>query len=383
MKILQVNKYYYPVVGGVETVCKQYSEHLSENHDVTVLCVNRGFSLLTKFEKVDGVDVIRCSSIGTLFSMPISLTFIFYFFVNYIRSELVFLHLPFPLGDLSFSLASFFDKKNKLISVWHSDIVKQSLLKRILNPILSRTIKKSGRVILTSPNMYDYSSLLTSNLDERRAVVVPLSVDREGIIGSPRRCPFGYEEFLDDGFDFLFFGRLCYYKGVDVLIDALKILKGRGSVYKVVVAGEGDYANYIRDELLNHGLDNVVFIQRFLNDAEKYWLLDQSKCFVFPSVERSEAFGITQLEAMAFGTPVINTNLDSGVPWVSSHMVTGLTVEPNNPEQLSDAFEKIILSDDLRFQLGSSAVQRVKNCFDDRIVFSKLDFLVDTFHVNN
>ncbi|MGN5082510.1 hypothetical protein ACTG2F_06385 [Aeromonas sp. 31P] len=80
MKVLQVNKYYYPDVGGVETVCQQYSEFLAIEHKVTVLCVHKKFKIKGNIDYINNVRVIRCSSLGTFLSMPISLTFPFYLY---------------------------------------------------------------------------------------------------------------------------------------------------------------------------------------------------------------------------------------------------------------------------------------------------------------
>ncbi len=84
--------------------------------------------------------------------------------------------------------------------------------------------------------------------------------------------------------------------------------------------------------------DRVVFTGNLphYHDLIPYYLA--ADAFWFPSNARSEAFGLVQVEAMATGCPVINTEIPhSGVSWVSLHEQTGLTVPVNDPEGLAAA----------------------------------------------
>src|SRR6185369_8113598 len=82
--------------------------------------------------------------------------------------------------------------------------------------------------------------------------------------------------------------------------------------------------------------------------------------FVLPSTHRSEAFGIVQLEAMAFGKPVVSTRLGTGVDWVNAHGVTGLTVPPRDVPALRDALATLLGSAAMRARLGAAGRRRVE-----------------------
>jgi rhamnosyl/mannosyltransferase len=82
--------------------------------------------------------------------------------------------------------------------------------------------------------------------------------------------------------------------------------------------------------------------------------------FVLPSVERSEAFGIVQIEAQAAGLPVIATELGTGTSYVTAHRQTGIVVPPANPQALARAIRAIMESETLAHALGAAGRRRAE-----------------------
>src|SRR5690606_37249687 len=86
-----------------------------------------------------------------------------------------------------------------------------------------------------------------------------------------------------------------------------------------------------------------------------------------PSTESSEAFGLVQAEAMAFGLSVVNTSLPTGVPEVSKDGMTGTTVPPKDVQAPSRAIAELLAHDGLRRRYGEAARERVRNVLNERV----------------
>lgn len=347
-KILILNKYYHPKIGGIEKVVKQHAEALRENgYEVDVLCCHES---ILKSEKLNirSVNIFKKTTLFELFSMPVSLSFIFFFLMNYKKYDFIYIHEPFPLATV---LAFFLKKNIKTIVYYHSQIVKQKLIKRLFEYMQQSYFASAKIVFTSSPNMHKYSPII-KNLQNVK--ISPIWVDTKEVNQVKKT------EILEKTKDFYFFlGRNSYYKGITILMQAIEIYFKKGGKYNFVIAGD-NFKMSFHDEFKTR----VLLVKKSINEKEKYSYLRSARSFLFPSIEVSEAFGIVQVEAMSQGTPVINTSLKSGVPWVSLHKITGLTVGAKNPKELAEAILKMD-SETLITKYGISAYRRYRDVFSE------------------
>ena len=167
---------------------------------------------------------------------------------------------------------------------------------------------------------------------------------------------------------FLFVGRLVYYKGCDVLLKAFAKAKDA----ELVIVGSGALEEECHRLAENLGIQERVRFMGEVSEQELQRHMAECDVFVLPSVAKSEAFGIVQIEAMAYGKPVINTNLPSGAPYVSIHGETGLTVEPGNAEQLAEAMQWMAEHKEERFAMGRKARERMKTEYRQEVMTTRV-----------
>lgn len=348
LRVLQVGKFYPPHMGGIEThlqaLCGALRQHVDLRVIVSSECRN------TIEETVDSVPVERLATLLTAFSTSISPGM-----VSRIRNsgaELVHIHLPNPTAVLAY-LAS--GHRGRLIVTYHSDTVKQKVLGRMFEPLLNAALRKTDAIIATSPNYLATSPVLQAF--RNRCQVIPYGIDttqfEQCAPEAVRRVREQFGERL-----IISVGRLVYYKGFDVLIRAMASVRG-----KLLIVGNGPLRGEL--ERLAGGLgvsDKIAFVGE-IDNARVAAYYHAADLFALASVARSEAFGIVQIEAMAAGLPVVNTNLDSGVPFVSLDGETGLTVLPGDPQTLAAAINRLLDDDGLRQSFGQAGMRRARREF--------------------
>lgn len=364
LKVLEVNKAYYPHIGGIETLVKQYSEELQTvcGAEVRTL-VCRDERGKTVRQKINGVKVTRAGSFGTYFKCPISLSFIRYFRKMARKADVVHMHLPFPLSDAAALLSGY---KGRIVISWHSDVVKQKKLMLVYKPFMRWLLKRADAIIVATEGHINGSEYLPEF--RSKCVVVPYGISPEDYLSVERR-PFLTEKCLSrDSVKIFFTGRLVYYKGVDVLLEAFSKVSG----CELFIAGDGDLDAQLKETARDMGIADKVHFLGFLPEKELRQAYADCDIFVLPSVARSEAFGIVQLEAMVYAKPVINTDLPSGVPYVSLDEKTGITVPPSDADALAKAIERLAADSELRERFGKAAAERVDSGFSEKNVINKL-----------
>ncbi|MFQ5650469.1 MAG: glycosyltransferase [bacterium] len=337
----------------METHLYDLCMHLKSNFDINVLVANTEPKTVT--EMIDGVRVTRLANWGELFSTPICPTFPHHIKqLDGCENTIIHMHLPNPMAHISYLLAK---PKGKLLVEWHSDIVRQRRLSRLYEKFLFKLLERANRIVATSPNYVEHSLFLSKFRD--KCVIVPLGISL-GKFRTSSRVRKGAEEIRRVSREkiVLFVGRLTYYKGLDVLLSAATDIAGR-----IIIVGDGPLRQHLRDQIKRLRLDNKVFMKHDVDNEELVALYHACDVFVLPSNERSEAFGLVQLEAMACGKPVVSTNLETGVPWVNQHEVTGLVVPVNDATSLASALNIILGDKNKREQYGRNALQRVVQNF--------------------
>jgi len=357
MHVVHLGKYYPPYRGGIETVVEQLCRGLvRQGVQVTAVVSNDGSD--TVDENLFGVRVLRLGRSALINSQPLNGSLVST--LRELKCDVLHFHTPNPVGALAVLAAR---PRQPLVVTHHSDIVRQRILGPLANAAQALLYRRAAALVAATPRHIEYSPVLRRF--EQKCCVIHFPIDAGPYIEAPARwddqLPLEWQaEPLA-----LFVGRLVYYKGLDVLLDALKSTDGA----RLAIVGVGP----LHDELLHRvralGLASRVAFLGALPDERLRSLYKCARFLVLPSTAPSEAFGMVQLEAMAAATPVISTNLRSGVPYVNQHERTGLVVPPGDHLALAAAMKTLLEDASYAKALGEAARQRVLAEFQvDRVI---------------
>jgi glycosyltransferase involved in cell wall biosynthesis len=361
LRICHLGKYYPPAPGGIETHVRTLAlAQAGLGALVNVLCVNHEGGP-TVVEKDGPVEVTRFGRVVSALKIDVCPELVRG--LRRVEADILHLQVPNPTMILALLAAR---PGQPLVVTYQSDVINQKLRAVLFRPLERLAYRKVRLILPSSPTYPEGSPFLRAYSD--RLHVLPMGIDLEPYLDPSEenrdRARSIRAELGRGGPLWLGAGRMVYYKGFLNAIRALNHIEGR-----LLLIGDGPDAPQLREEARRLGVsDRIEFLGTLpYLDIIPYYLA--ADAFWFPSNARSEAFGLVQVEAMASGCPVINTEIPhSGVPWVSRHDETGLTVPINDPAALALAARRLLTEPDLRERLTTAARCRAVVEFDHRVM---------------
>lgn len=365
MRILHLSKFYPPDPGGLEQVVAQLAEGAARaGHEVRVIAaIGSGWVRQRGIRVTEpprgNVVVVRLPTRGVVWSQPLV--------PGYISAargpaDVVHVHHPHPLADVAVLAAP----RRPLVVTHHADIRRQALARPVYGPLVRAVLRRSSAIVVATGSHLEVSRELEGF--ESKVRVIPFGVDVQRFSPrpvTPRPPCFPQDPDLPVG---LFVGRLVGYKGLHVLVDAV-----RGTDLHVVIVGGGPERSALEQRVARLNLTKQIVFAGEVSDDELPRFYRAAQYTVLPSLTAQEMFGVTLLEAMATERPVITTALPTGVREVNAANVSGLEVPVGDAGELRKAMRRLADDAALRQRLGASGRQRVLERFTiDRMIAGHL-----------
>lgn len=353
MRIVHLYKDYFPPVrGGIEQTIEAMAVAQARlGHDVTVLVSASGGRRRVE-EVLDGVRVIRVAEWGRLLSSPLCPGFPAA--LARLTAEVWHLHVPNPLGEASWLMRK---PSGALVVTYHSDVVRQKALLPVYGRLLHALLARADVILPTSDAYVGHSPFLRRWRSKCRVVPLGVDVDRFAPAAERRERSAALRAAAGRPL-ILFVGRLRYYKGLGVLLDAMQAVDAA-----LVLVGDGPLRADLEARRARLGLGDRVRITGDVGDEELLDWLAAADVGVLPSIHPSEALGIALIEYLASGIPAVSTELGTGTSFVNQDGVTGVVVPPGDPAALAAALQRLVADPALRRRLGEAGARRAHAVF--------------------
>ena len=343
MKVLHVYKTYLPdSIGGVEMAIQELTQGI-RSHDIEsqVLTVSHQ----TTDHQTDQIKINRLKTSFSISSCPFSIDFIKKFHDYTASADIIHYHFPWPFAEM---IHLYKDIKKPSLVTYHSDIVRQRFLKPFYRPLMKAFLSSAHCIVTTSQNYLDSSEDLQPFRDKCRVIPIGLSDTADHNVASKIAH---WKERLPKNF-ILYIGVTRYYKGLHLLLEAAGYTDAN-----IVIAGSGPLDAELKERVATETLDNVHLIGR-ISESDKSALLHLTSAVILPSHLRSEAFGITLVEGLMYGKPLISTDIGTGTSYINQHKKTGFVVPTNDVKQLLKAINKLHYDETLSQRFGQAARER-------------------------
>ncbi len=349
-RVLCFGRFYDEVPGGMQRHVEHLFTSLADRVDFVHLVPSRD-RRGARFD-LHGVPVVRTPSLNLDGSLALSPSLMLEARRLHARHrfDLVHLHFPDPMSHLA---ALTLPAGVPRVITWHADVMRHRTLLKFYRPLLRQALRTASAVIVPTPGHIAASAELSALPDPAALSLVPFGFDLDRF-ERPHPLAARLRERYP-GPRILALGRHVYYKGFDVLIEAMRELPPD---VQLIIGGTGPLTEQWRRFASDRGVADRVHFTGMIDEADLPAYYQACDIFCLPAVSQAEAFGIVQIEAMACAKPVVSTRLNNGVDFVNQDEITGLTVAPSNPVALARALQRLLGSASLCERLGTAGRRR-------------------------
>jgi len=179
VRVLQLSKFYPPVMGGIESVAWELTEGLNRaGHRTDVLCSHQQWQG-THERSPSGYDIWRAGSMGRLLSTSIAPPMVSLLARLVHPVDVLHVHMPDPMAAIALWLVR---PACKVVVHWHSDVVRQRTAMHLYEPLQQWVLARADAIIATSPPYVDSSDALQAWRGKVRCVPIGISDNR------PKAC---------------------------------------------------------------------------------------------------------------------------------------------------------------------------------------------------
>ncbi|MCR5615808.1 MAG: glycosyltransferase [Saccharofermentans sp.] len=367
MRVLQIAKYMYPFMGGTEQVTRDLVGAFNAvGVENKVICFNEDSAdgdvvthrKETVTDKVDSVEVLRVASKAKVLSQAIApeykknLTKV----LDEFKPDVIIFHYPNPY--VASKLLSYIKKNGKnfkLYIYWHLDITKQKFVRAFFRGQDRALINASDKILGATPIHLEMSRYSAEFGDKKYILPYMIADDTLVLNDEEKEVAKKIREENNGKIIGFFIGRHVAYKGLDYLIEAVK--KTQSAKLLIIIAGDGEDNAKLKAQA--EGVDKIRFIGR-IDDSTKRSYLEASDLTIFPSVTRSEGFGLALAEGMFFGKPAITFTIPgSGVNYLCQDKLSGIECPLMDTDAYAKALDTLAEDDALRAKYGESARREI------------------------
>tara|TARA_B100000212_G_C27369967_1_gene532118 strand:+ start:606 stop:1754 length:1149 start_codon:yes stop_codon:yes gene_type:complete len=378
LKILCLPRSPLDYFGGIPIFCL----NLYKKFNYPVTCFS--YDLTKKINKPIyrnflGIDEIVFPSEFNHGTISISIRYFFKIILNIQKFDILHIQHPDPFSAISVIFAKFRKPSLKIVTTWHAEVYKSYLL---FSPILFLIdlilFSLSSKIIYFTPYHVKSSLLAKIPFFKRKIQLIQNTVDKEYITKFQKRDYQNLDIETKKSINLVSVGRLVSYKGYEYAIQAISKLDSR-FFYRIV--GKGPLLKKLQDLIEKYQLQNRVFLLGELSDKEKFKILDDSDIFLFPSISTSEAYGLSQIEAMCFNLPIINTELQNGVNFLVPREVA-ITCKIKSDIQLKDSILKLTNNNDFYKLKCEQSKKNLKRFSISKMIHEYENLFLSLFMIN-